>query len=79
MHKKKVLIPLPRYGCDPSEVAIPWLLLNQKKFEITFITPDGKIAITDDIMLTGKSLGLLIIVLREEILMFLQEYLLIPN
>ena len=56
MHKKKVLIPLPRYGCDPSEVAIPWLLLNQKKFEITFITPDGKIAITDDIMLTGKNI-----------------------
>ncbi|MFT5296346.1 MAG: protease I [Colwellia sp.] len=59
MHKKKVLIPLPHYGCDPSEVAIPWLLLNEKQFEITFITPDGNIAITDDIMLTGRSLGLL--------------------
>ena len=59
MQKKKVLIPLPHYGCDPSEVAIPWLLLNEKLFEITFITPDGNIAVTDEIMLTGKSLGLL--------------------
>jgi len=56
---KKVLVPLPRYGCDPSEVAIPWLLLNDRKVEITFITPDGKIAVTDEIMLTGKHLGLL--------------------
>jgi protease I len=59
MSKKKVLVPLPRYGCDPSEVAIPWLLLDEKLFEITFITPDGKIATTDEIMLTGKNLGLL--------------------
>jgi protease I len=59
MHNKKVLIPLPRYGCDPSEVAIPWLLLKEQQFEITFITPDGHLATADEIMLTGKSLGLL--------------------
>jgi protease I len=59
MSKKKILVPLPSYGCDPSEVAIPWLLLSEKQFEITFITPDGNIAITDEIMLTGESLGLL--------------------
>jgi protease I len=59
MHNKKVLIPLPRYGCDPSEVAIPWLLLKEQQVEMTFITPDGKVATADDIMLTGKSLGLL--------------------
>ncbi|NQZ23232.1 MAG: DJ-1/PfpI family protein [Colwellia sp.] len=58
MNKKKVLIPLPRYGCDPSEVAIPWLLLNEKKAEVTFITPDGNIAVADEIMLTGNKLGL---------------------
>jgi protease I len=39
MHNKKVLIPLPRYGCDPSEVAIPWLLLKEQQVEMTFITP----------------------------------------
>jgi len=57
--RKKVLVPLPRYGCDPSEVAIPWLFLNDKQFEVTFITPDGNKAVTDEIMLTGKRLGLL--------------------
>ncbi|MBA6231618.1 MULTISPECIES: type 1 glutamine amidotransferase domain-containing protein [unclassified Colwellia] len=64
MKHKKVLIPLPRYGCDPSEVAIPWLLLKEQQFEITFITPDGHMAIADEIMLTGKSLGLLKPVLK---------------
>ncbi|MFT6901591.1 MAG: protease I [Colwellia sp.] len=59
MKYKKVLIPLPRYGCDPSEVAIPWLLLKEQQFEITFITPDGYMATADEIMLTGKNLGLL--------------------
>jgi len=56
---KKILIPLPRYGCDPSEVAIPWLMLTNNKVEITFVTPDGNMAVTDQIMLTGKKLGLL--------------------
>ena len=59
MEIKKVLIPLPSYGCDPSEVAIPWKLLTEHKYHITFITPDGKTAIADEIMLTGKKLGLL--------------------
>lgn len=59
MVRKKVLIPLPRYGCDPSEVAIPWLMLDKQNIEITFITPDGKAAVADEIMLTGKRLGLL--------------------
>lgn len=59
MTNKKVLIPLPSYGCDPSEVAIPWSLLTEQQIEITFITPDGKIAVTDKVMLTGEKLGLL--------------------
>lgn len=59
MDNKKVLVPLPGYGCDPSEVAIPWLLLKEQQIEMTFITPDGKVARADDIMLTGKGLGLL--------------------
>jgi len=59
MNKKKILIPLPRYGCDPSEVAIPWLLLNEQQVEVTFITPDGNVAVADKIMLTGSQLGLL--------------------
>ena len=59
MNKHKVLIPLPSYGCDPSEVAIPWKVLSQKGFEIVFATPNGHIAETDKIMLTGEKLGLM--------------------
>ena len=55
---KKILIPLPSYGFDPSEVAIPWKLLNAKGFEITFATPEGKVAAADRIMLYGEGLGL---------------------
>ena len=59
MSKKKILIPLPSYGCDPSEVAIPCKILIEKGFELVFITPNGEKAETDQIMLTGKRLGLL--------------------
>ncbi|WDE08767.1 DJ-1/PfpI family protein [Thalassomonas viridans] len=59
MKIKNVLIPLPGYGCDPSEVAIPWKQLTGHKHRVTFITPTGQVAVTDEIMLTGKKLGLL--------------------
>ena len=54
---KKILIPLPSYGFDPTETAIPWKIISEKGFEIVFTTPDGKKAGTDNIMLTGKELG----------------------
>ena len=56
--RKRVLIPIPTYGADPSEVAIPWKLMSDKKLDIVFITPGGKKAIADRIMLSGKSLGI---------------------
>jgi len=59
MIKKKIIFPLPSYGCDPSEVAIPWKILSEKGFEIKFCTPNGEKATTDQIMLTGKKLGIL--------------------
>ncbi len=59
MSKKRILIPVPSYGCDPSETAIPWKLLFENKFEIIFATPNGKKARTDKIMLTGEKLGFL--------------------
>ncbi len=54
---RKILIPLPSYGFDPTETAIPWKIISEKGFEIVFTTPDGKKAGTDNIMLTGKELG----------------------
>lgn len=56
---KKILVPLPREGCDPSEVAIPWLLLTAAGFTLVFATPDGNAARSDQHMLTGQGLGLL--------------------
>lgn len=59
MTKKRIIFPLPTYGCDPSEVAIPWKILSEKGYEIVFCTPNGNKATTDQIMLTGKKLGVL--------------------
>ena len=55
---KQILIPIPSYGFDPTEVAIPWKLLSENGFEITFATPKGKVAEGDKIMITGEGLGI---------------------
>lgn len=55
---KKILIPLPNNGCDPTEVAIPWKLLSESGFDICFATPIGKKASPDSKMLNGSSLGI---------------------
>jgi len=54
---QKILIPLPSYGFDPTEVAIPWKLLTQNNFKIVFATPDGEKANGDRKMLNGDGLG----------------------
>lgn len=58
MPNKRILIPIPSYGFDPTEVAIPWKILIAGGFEIVFSTPQGNIAEADKIILTGKKLGL---------------------
>lgn len=59
MTKKRVLVPIPSNGCDPSEVGIPCKLMLEAAIEVIFATPDGKQATADAIMLTGKKLGIL--------------------
>lgn len=54
----KILIPVPRYGFDPTEVAIPWKIFTENRVEVVFTTPDGEKAATDSQMLTGDSLGI---------------------
>jgi len=56
MSDKKIIIPLPNKGFDPSEVAIPWQLLRQYGFSVFFATPDGKAASADPMMLSGEGL-----------------------
>jgi putative intracellular protease/amidase len=62
----KIVIPLPSYGFDPTEVAIPWKLLSEQHFEIVFATPQGKKAVTDTIMLKGNHLGIWKLVLQAK-------------
>ena len=54
---QKVIIPIPSYGFDPTEVAIPWKKMLEKNIEVVFATPDGKKAFADSIMLKGENLG----------------------
>ncbi len=49
---------MPTLGCDPSEVAIPWKLMNEEGFEIVFATPNGDVAQADPRMLFGTDLGI---------------------
>jgi protease I len=56
MNSIKVIIPLPSYGFDPTEVAIPWKLLTQHKIQVQFATPNGKKAAADRRMLHGTGL-----------------------
>ncbi len=55
--QKKVLIPLPSKDFDPTEVAIPWKILNDGQVKVVFATPTGNEAVCDQHMLTGSRLG----------------------
>lgn len=54
----KILIPVPAYGFDPTEAAIPWKVLSENQFEIYFASPEGKKAAADSLMLKGERLGI---------------------
>ncbi len=53
-----VLIPLPAFDFDPTECAVPWLILHARGVRLSFATPTGEPADCDGRMLTGKGLGL---------------------
>ena len=52
-----ILIPIPNYGFDPTEVAIPWKLLKENGQEVVFATPNGNSGVGDKLMITGDKLG----------------------
>jgi len=54
----KILLPIPSFGFDPTEVAIPWGLLSKADIEIVFATPNGEMAFVDKRMLKGNDLGI---------------------
>ena len=57
--KKQILMPLPSLDFDPTETAIPWSILTHAGINVTFSTPNAKMGICDQRMLTGESLGIL--------------------
>jgi putative intracellular protease/amidase len=52
----RVLLLLPARDFDPSEAAVSWQVLARAGHKVSFATPDGRPAVADDIMLTGKGL-----------------------
>jgi putative intracellular protease/amidase len=54
----RVLIPLPARDFDPSEAAVSWRVLVRAGHTVSFATPDGRSALADDMMLTGRGLDL---------------------
>ena len=53
---KTVLMPLPSYGFDPTESAVPWRAIVRAGHTVVFSTPDGYPARADVRMVTGKDL-----------------------
>ena len=54
----RVLFLLPARDFDPSEAAVCWQVLVNAGHVVSFATPDGRPAIADDMMLTGRGLDL---------------------
>jgi putative intracellular protease/amidase len=52
----RVLFLLSARDFDPSEAAVSWRVLVNAGHVVEFATPDGRPAVADDIMVTGKGL-----------------------
>jgi len=52
----RVLVLLPARDFDPSEAAVGWRVLANAGHTISFATADGRPAVADEMMLTGKGL-----------------------
>jgi putative intracellular protease/amidase len=53
-----VLFLLPARDFDPGEAAVCWQVLMNAGHIVSFATPDGRPAVADDMMLTGRGLDL---------------------
>lgn len=57
--RKRVLIPLPSSGFDPTESGVIFKYLVDQNIDVTIATPNGKVASVDTMMITGLGLGIL--------------------
>ena len=53
---RKVLLPLPNFDFDPTEVCVSWQVITQAGHQVVFATPDGGPAQADAMMLSGEGL-----------------------
>lgn len=61
---KRILVPVPSRGFDPSEAAIPWQRFTAEGWQVVFSSPNGEKAAADPLMLSGKGLGIFASLLR---------------
>lgn len=61
-----VLIPIPSRDFDPTEVAVPWKVLEAFGHRVQFATPDGQPGQADERMLSGRGLGIWKAILRAD-------------
>lgn len=66
MPGRRVLIPLPDSGFDPTEASVPWLALREAGHEVVFATPSGAKPAADPRMVSGEGLGPWRAVLRAD-------------
>jgi len=52
----RVVVLLPARDFDPSEAAVCWRVLADAGHTVDFATPDGRPAVADQMMLTGRGL-----------------------
>ncbi|NEW09238.1 thiamine biosynthesis protein ThiJ [Paenibacillus sp. SYP-B3998] len=53
----RLLMPIPEYDFDTTEVAIPWERFKSEGYQVTFSTPSGRRGFTDPLLLTGVLFG----------------------
>ena len=57
-YEEKILISIPSYGNDPSEVAILWKLISEEDMEVVLLHLMVKKGEVKNMMLSGRTLGL---------------------
>lgn len=54
MRDKRVLVPLPERGFDPTQCAVAWQKLKESGYKVVFATPNGTQSEGDVRVLTGQ-------------------------
>jgi putative intracellular protease/amidase len=54
--KRRVLMPLPNFDFDPTEVCVSWEFMHSRGYEVIFATENGDRAYADPIMISGEGL-----------------------